>query len=278
MSRARQNRCGHEEPWRIIGRRGKPIGEVMHENLKRSLKRIRLLVAAVRVGRYAWRSFAFEIRRLALLPRRSRAIRSYLAANGTPRLQIGSGDNVLAGWLNTDLHPKRPEVAFLDATERFPVGDATFEYVFSEHQIEHIDHEQGRHLLRECFRVLRPGGRLRVATPDLDRLLRLAASPRSAIQERYIRWITDEFIRDDSEYRHTSVINNAFRAWGHQFLYDAETLRLDMEVAGFVDVTRFAPGESAVEVLCGVDSHGHAISDEELNRFETMVLEGTRPA
>jgi predicted SAM-dependent methyltransferase len=223
----------------------------MHESLKRSLKRIRFLVAAVRVGRYAWRSFAFEIRRLALLPRRSRAIRSYLAG---------------------------PEVAFLDATERFPVGDATFEYVFSEHQIEHIDHEQGRHLLRECFRVLRPGGRLRVATPDLDRLLRLAASPRSAIQERYIRWITDEFIRDDSEYRHTSVINNAFRAWGHQFLYDAETLRLDMEVAGFVDVTRFAPGESAVEVLCGVDSHGHAISDEELNRFETMVLEGTRPA
>ncbi len=250
----------------------------MRGSLKQSLKRISPIVAAVRVARHARNSFVFEIKKIFLVARRPKAVRRYLSANDAPKLQIGAGINSLPGWLNTDLEPLTPEAVFLDATEPFPFDDGTFECVSSEHTIEHIDHAQGRHLLTESFRVLRPGGRLRVATPDLDRLLQLADTPRSAIQERYIRWITDEFIENDSDYRHTYVINNAFRNYGHQFLYDGETLQSDMEAIGFVDITRHAPSSSDVEALRGIEMHGRVIGDEELNRFETMVYEGSKPA
>jgi hypothetical protein len=58
--------------------------------------------------------------------------------------------------------------------------------------------------------------------------------------------------------------------------YDQQTLRRILEDAGFVDIVRWEPGESGDPALRGVESHGRALGDEDVNRFETLVLEGTR--
>jgi len=50
-----------------------------------------------------------------------------------------------------------------------------------------------------------------------------------------------------------------------------------MEQVGFVDITRYAPGESDDELLRDIESHGKAVDNEDMNRFETMVLEAKRP-
>src|SRR5690348_4800131 len=91
---------------------------------------------------------------------------SYLGSARPAKLQVGAGDNVLAGWLNTDRDPT-PGSAYLDATRRFPLPDASFDYVMSEHTIEHLTLEQADSMLAECHRVLKPGGKVRIATPDL---------------------------------------------------------------------------------------------------------------
>jgi predicted SAM-dependent methyltransferase len=206
------------------------------------------------------------------------ATASYLAAHRVRKLHLGAGTNVLDGWLNTDLAPAAPEVFFLDTTRRFPLEDATFDYVMSEHHIEHLAYADGLFTLRECHRVLRPGGRLRVATPDLAVLLGLYADASGELQRRYLRFITDTFLPEAPAYDPVFVINNAFSNWGHRFLYDRATLKGAMERAGFVAISAATPGDSQDEHLRGVDGHGEFIDDEELNRFETMVLEGERPA
>jgi len=71
-------------------------------------------------------------------------------------------------------------------------------------------------------------------------------------------------------------VNCFFRSWEHQFLYDPQTLNAALQEAGFVDVVEFGPGESRDEHLLGIESHGRIIG-EEMNRFETMVLEAVRP-
>ena len=62
------------------------------------------------------------------------------------------------GWLNTDLCPKVAGCVTLDATKPFPLASASFDYVFSEHQMEHIHYSDAVRMLRECHRVLRPVG------------------------------------------------------------------------------------------------------------------------
>jgi len=132
-------------------------------------------------------------------------------------------------------------------------------------------------MLRECYRVLKPGGKIRIATPDLETLIGLHTPDKSELQQRYIEWIIDTFLPQVGVYRESFVINNAFRNWWHQFIYDRATLQSAMEEVGFVDITRYAPGESDDEVLRGIESHGKAAGNEDMNRFETMVLEAKRP-
>ena len=72
------------------------------------------------------------------------------------------------------------------------------------------------------------------------------------------------------------VINNAFRAWGHCFLYDAEILQHALRTAGFREINFFKPGESEDLNLINAESHGREIGAEDINRFETIVIEGSK--
>lgn len=206
----------------------------------------------------------------------SEAITSYLESHAVRKLQLGAGINVLDGWFNTDVSPKAG-VFFLDSARPFPFKDATFHYIFSEHHIEHLSYDQGLFTLHECYRVLQPGGKIRIATPDLEMLLNLYTTSSSDLQQRYIRFIMDGFLPSVHVSNAVFVINNAFHSWGHQFLYDSVTLQAAMEEVGFVDITYTLPGESDDEQLHGIEKHGEFIGDEEMNRFETQVLEGRHP-
>jgi len=217
-------------------------------------------------------------------------IRAYVAANEVRRLQLGAGPNALAGWLNTDIAPAGPGVAYLDATRPFPLTDETFDYVFSEHQIEHIEARHALPMLRECFRVLKPGGHLRIATPDLAVVIGLYEGS-GAPAERYLEYVIG-LARGDADSgrgataidaltatpagRRAFVINEVVRWYGHRFIYDEPTLTSLLEQAGFMGVERREVGESGDEMLRGLESHAEAAGDPEMNRFETLVLEATR--
>ncbi len=207
---------------------------------------------------------------------RPKAIEDYLEHNQVRKLQIGTGPNILDGWLNTDINPGSDGVIFLDAREPFPIDDGAFDYVFGEHLIEHLRFNEGLFMLRECHRVLKPEGRIRIATPDLETLTNLYATQKSDIQKRYVNWVVDTFLPEAGIHNECFVINNAFSNWGHQFIYDHATLRHAMEKAGFVDVIAYRLGESDNENLRGIESHGKVVADEDVIRFETMILEARR--
>ena len=206
----------------------------------------------------------------------SEAITSYLEAHRVRKLQLGTGIDVLDGWFNTDVSPKEG-VFFLDSTKPFPFADATFHYIFSEHHIEHLSYDQGLFTLHECYRVLQPGGKIRIATPDLGVLLNLYTAASSDLQQRYIRFIIDNFLPSVHESNAVFVINNAFHNWGHQFLYDSVTLKVALQEVGFVDIIHSSPGQSDDEQLRGIEKHGEFIDNEEMNQFETQVVEGRHP-
>ena len=194
------------------------------------------------------------------------------------KLQLGAGRNLLEGWLNTDFNPCVPGHVYVDAKYPLPFDSCTFDYVFTEHLIEHLTFDHGARMLEECRRILRPGGMLRVATPDLEALVGLYAPHKTETQLRYLRWIAKNFLPASGGPDEVFVINNAFHNYGHKFLYDFSSLRYSLEKAGFVSVTRCVPGESGDGALRGIESHGRDVGDEEMNCFETIVVEAKRPA
>jgi predicted SAM-dependent methyltransferase len=207
---------------------------------------------------------------------RQKRITKYFYEHQVRKLQIGSSTNVLEGWLNTDLLPNTEEIMFLDATDRFPFEDFTFNYVFSEHMIEHIEYSKGINMLHECFRILKPGGKIRIATPDLYFLVDLYKSEKTELQSRYISWAVHTFLPHVGIHHDTFVINNFFRSWGHRFIYDFKTLNDAMSRTGYINIAHYRPSESDDQNLQGIEAHSKWIPDE-FNRLETFVLEGSKP-
>ena len=92
-------------------------------------------------------------------------IDDYFRRERVRKLHIGCGGNILKGWLNSDYNSVHSDVIFLDATKPFPFNNDEFDYLFSEHVIEHFDFAKGFAMLLECHRILKPGGKLRISTP-----------------------------------------------------------------------------------------------------------------
>lgn len=90
-----------------------------------------------------------------------------------PRLNLGCGSQVHPQWTNVDIMPRHPGVINHDLNKRLPFADASFEVVYHSHVLEHLTKEQGKAFVEECYRVLKPGGILRVVVPDLETIARL---------------------------------------------------------------------------------------------------------
>lgn len=118
-------------------------------------------------------------------------------------IQIGCGRSPIPGWLNFDNSPSvrlaslpppllrlaaglrlldRDSLAYVafcrshgirhcDATRRIPCADGSAEAIYSSHMIEHLDRRDADGFLREAYRVLRPGGVIRISTPGLAALV-----------------------------------------------------------------------------------------------------------
>lgn len=168
------------------------------------------------------------------------------------RLQLGAFDQAPAGWLNTDITPHllvarvpglpwllhrlgliSPEryaahragtfraLRYLDVSRRFRFPDATFEFVYASHLLEHLDREVAERCLREIRRVLRTGGVLRLAVPDLD-----------GVVAGYDPEDPDAFL--DGLYEGHS--HRRSRASQHRWQYNARSLRALLERVGFREI------------------------------------------
>lgn len=64
---------------------------------------------------------------------------------------------------------------FWNKSDSLPLEDNSIDFIFSEHFFEHLFFDEAAALFKECYRVLKPNGVIRVVVPDAD--LRVYESP-----------------------------------------------------------------------------------------------------
>jgi len=155
-------------------------------------------------------------------------------------VHLGCGTHRIDGFVNLDRVPTEATDAVIDMRRRLPFPTQSVRGIFHQHALEHIDLTSGaRSLLRESYRVLGPGGTLRLGVPDL-------------------RAYVDAYLRGDREFAEklglgpiryaAEMLNHAF-ASGHRFLYDYEALEFELRAAGFLEVRRAAHRDSRDPLL-----------------------------
>ncbi|MBW4646750.1 MAG: methyltransferase domain-containing protein [Goleter apudmare HA4340-LM2] len=87
-------------------------------------------------------------------------------------LNLGCGDRWHPDWTNIDIVAKGESIINHDLTQGIPFPDASFNMIYHSHVLEHFPKMEAETFLRECYRVLKPRGVLRVAVPDLEQITR----------------------------------------------------------------------------------------------------------
>jgi predicted SAM-dependent methyltransferase len=198
-----------------------------------------------------------------LLPHRlARYLRATRGRN--LRLHLGCGSRRFPGWLNLDMNRKGDLT--LDLREPLPFADGSALAVYSEHTLEHFYREHDApNLLRECHRVLAPGGLVRVTVPDGETFLRYYTGGLDAEEAEALRISHSRFGA-----KRMDVVNSGFR-WRHQhhYMYDFETMKDLLEEAGFRDVERRSFQTGADPEIARLDA--------EVRRHGTLYVEARKP-
>jgi len=192
---------------------------------------------------------------------RARALARPEAVTASTRLHLGCGDHRIEGWWNLDLAPSGAVDALVDCTRGLPFPDGAADFIHCEDLLEHVERPAGIALLRECYRVLRPGGVLRVLTPDLSAIVETVYRRRDP---RHLAWCVRELAASGP----CQALNMHLRMNGeHRFLYDEPELAGALAAIGF-SVARVRWNASDHPELAYLD-----LRDFGLNLF----LEATRP-
>jgi SAM-dependent methyltransferase len=197
---------------------------------------------------------------------------------GLRGIHPGSGVRFRKGWLNTDIlclwdkhdhateHARISHVAdregetyyYLqhDSPQPYPCPDGTFEWGFSEHFLEHLTPSDAIGWLVEMRRVLRPGGLMRISTPNLETYMRGYLDPEGRFFAEHRKRLEQmHAIGPKAPTTRAWMVNQIFFKWGHRWVYDFEEIRDVAVRAGFPadQVVEYGFQEGSVEEVAQLD-------------------------
>lgn len=219
--------------------------------------------------------------------------------NGHLRLNLGCGLRTHPSWINVDgswnatlaKHPTlrktlsslrlmppdkaqipwSREIFVHDIRKPLPFANGCAEAVYASHVLEHLYREEGQQLIRECFRVLSPGGIVRIVVPDIKTIVReyqgerpfgeLAPRERSLppadlLNERLLmRW-------PSPSKRH--FLYRIYESWqdfhSHKWMYDEQSLTSLLCSVGFVDVQSRTYAESLIPNIAEIEDSSRILN------------------
>ena len=151
-------------------------------------------------------------------------------------LHLGCGGRAKKGWVNIDLLGDPVDVAW-NLTHKLPFPDESADGVFHEHLLEHLTLADGLAFAKECARVLKPRGILRIGVPDIEMMIRSYAAGGTG------------YLADFKSDRPTPLLalQEMFYGHRHKAMYDVPTLGVLTQAAGLGEATASQFGEGFLQ-------------------------------
>lgn len=208
------------------------------------------------------------------------SIQTEIDQSAPRRLNIGCGDRPAAGWINYDnsvsvllgripflpaalgkcglLSPaqlrfiqvvRASGIRYADVVKRIPHPAASIDLIYTCHMLEHLTRDEAVGFLRECRRVLAPGGAIRIVVPDLRLLVeRYQASGDGDRFVESLYMVPTEPERLISRLKCLLVGGRL-----HQWMYDSNSLVSLLVSAGFGNPTVLPPGRTTIGGMVNID-------------------------
>ena len=201
----------------------------------------------------------------------------------TVKLNLGCGPRPFKGWINTDKswntylyrvpllkklvlksllalgwvtedalvhvvdYSSDLDVRRCDVTKGIPFDDMSVDYIYTSHMLEHLRKEDAMFVLKECYRVLKQGGVLRVLVPDLKMYVKKyldeiesSDGDDTSAADRFMDGIMLQGIGEVRPLFYRSMCKR------HQWMYDFESLAKRLHDCGFSKVKECKLQESSL--------------------------------
>lgn len=137
------------------------------------------------------------------------------------RLHLGSGDRIWPKFTNVDKFNTHADI--ISDVTKLDVPDASAEEIHAIHLLEHLHRMSVEKTLMDWFRVLKPGGKLVMEMPCLDKIVDMLIK-----KEKNIRLTLLGLYGDPRDER---------PGMEHKWGWSYEELEFQLKQVGFTDVT-----------------------------------------
>ena len=227
----------------------------------------------------------------------------------TKKIHLGCGLKTRKGWVNVDgswnawlakygkikwilqkmsiFHdryfniPWSPDIVIHDVRRSLPFPDNSTGAVYASHLLEHLYLEEEEFLLKECLRILWPGGVLRVVVPDLKAIIEEYIGKRDLKNGENMKILGPAerlnrrlLLRDIGPPK-GSIIFRLYTLMKdfhlHKYIHDVDSLRKMFEKTGFKEVQEMDCHQSRIEDINDIEQK------ESIINGAGICIEGLKP-
>jgi len=193
------------------------------------------------------------------------------------KINVGSGPSSARGWKNYDwgllpvlgkyrclsiftklsLLPKSYDLKWaklelMDIRKKWKMANLSVDIVFCSQVLEHFDPDEGEKIVKEMYRVLKKGGKLRLSVPDLEKIAKNYLNEHEGEDINEVIWGYRK--RDYQGF--TGTIKKFFIR-GHQWFYDKESVKGLLERNGFKKVKFYSRAKGSIPDLEKLEALEH---------------------
>jgi predicted SAM-dependent methyltransferase len=157
-------------------------------------------------------------------------VKDLIQAKLPVKLHLGCGTLYKKGWINIDSNSEnnidKIDINW-DLSIPLPINKPIVDFIYHEHFIEHLTYQQGQTFLKYVYKLLKIGGVMRIACPDLDYIID-GYIKNNWRQQPWVEQYNYQWLKSRCE-----MINVSLTYWGHRYVYNKEDLVRALVESGF---------------------------------------------